>query len=267
MINVKYYKPDRHLSWLVSQFETIKTHEALELEDKFVPRTDVAFVFHFKSLPQLITPVKTELQPFFIAPIIGKANAIKVCGALDTFIVNCKPSVLSRLYHLNMLPDAFLNIDLPYAVFYPLWSKLKKCNTTEKRIEVFSEFIGQKINTPYLPDDIDIVYTRIVENSLSSHLSEIFKESQLSISSIQRNFIQRVGVSPKFLARLMRINYLWDVIQNNKTLSCQDLVFFGNYFDQPHFIKDFKEITGETPNYFFKRNLDLCKILSGKETT
>jgi AraC-like DNA-binding protein len=42
------------------------------------------------------------------------------------------------------------------------------------------------------------------------------------------------------------------------------MVFDGEYFDQSHFIKDFKMITGESPNHFFKRNLELVKVLSGK---
>jgi AraC-like DNA-binding protein len=40
-------------------------------------------------------------------------------------------------------------------------------------------------------------------------------------------------------------------------------VFDGNYFDQAHFINDFKSITGETPSYFFNRNLQITKMFSG----
>ena len=64
--------------------------------------------------------------------------------------------------------------------------------------------------------------------------------------------------------RIVRFNYLWDKIRTEHVLDYQDLVFDGHFFDQSHFIKDFKDIIGETPSYFFKRNLQHLQIISGK---
>jgi len=62
----------------------------------------------------------------------------------------------------------------------------------------------------------------------------------------------------------MRINYIWGTITAGAGIDYHDLVFLGNYFDQTHLIKDFKSITGETPERFFRRNLGVARIFSGK---
>ena len=64
--------------------------------------------------------------------------------------------------------------------------------------------------------------------------------------------------------RIVRLNYLWTKIKYDSAVDYQDLVFNGNYFDQSHFINDFKYIVGETPNQFFNRNLEIVEYFSGK---
>jgi len=112
---------------------------------------------------------------------------------------------------------------------------------------------------------IDIAYRDIVENSILLPFSETLKDINIDERTLQRSFLKRIGVSPKMLARIARVNHLWEEINRQKATSYQDLVYLGNYFDQSHFIKDFKNLVGETPSHFFKRNLKMVKMLSGKQ--
>ncbi len=54
---VKYYKPAPSLQWIIKQFETIKYDGKNQaLTEKIIPRPDAAIVFHFKSIPQVVSP-------------------------------------------------------------------------------------------------------------------------------------------------------------------------------------------------------------------
>ncbi|MDZ7743883.1 MAG: helix-turn-helix domain-containing protein [Bacteroidota bacterium] len=142
---------------------------------------------------------------------------------------------------------------------------MKKLKSTEKRIKCFSEYVNCCQEHPYSPDMTDIAFRSIIENCISMPLSEALKNVNMDERTLQRSFLKRIGVSPKMLARIARVNYLWEEINSQKTTSYQDLVFYGNYFDQTHFIKDFKTLVGETPSHFFKRNLEIVKMISGKQ--
>mgnify|MGYP006277791507 CR=1 FL=1 len=263
--DVNYYLPDADHTWLVTQYETIQFEGKLILTDRFVPRVDVAFVFHFKDTPVILEPKQIKLPAFFIAPVLRNSLKLEIGGRLDTLIIACLPSVLSRVLKIDLSPVEALNIDLDHNKFYPLWKSMKKLKSSEKRIACFSEFVNACQNQPYCPDIIDIAFREIVENSISIPLSETLKNINMDERTLQRSFLKRIGVSPKMLARIARVNYLWEEINKQKATTYQDLVFFGNYFDQTHFIKDFKNLVGETPSHFFKRNLEVVKMISGRQ--
>ncbi|MFV0268804.1 MAG: hypothetical protein ACK5HT_16885, partial [Draconibacterium sp.] len=75
MLKAEFHKPEKTVSWLVKQFETIRSPAGAQIEDKFVPRGDAALVFHFKIQPYLTAPLYADLHRFLDRinpqPIIG----------------------------------------------------------------------------------------------------------------------------------------------------------------------------------------------------
>jgi AraC-like DNA-binding protein len=264
MLQVANYNSDEAQDWLVNKFESFRYHDFSSLTEKYIPRPDISVIFHFNNIPFIVEKTYVKLEPFFATPILSKAITVKIEKNVDAFIVNCKPTVFSRLFNIDMSPVSKHDISLPQDIFYPVWKRLASLNSPEDRIGFFTEFINQYQPTPYTPDTIDFLYDAISEKSITEPLKEIMQNCDASARTIQRNLVKRAGVSPKKLARIVRINYLWDKIKNENVVDYQDLIFDGSFFDQSHFIKDFKSITGETPHYFFTRNQELIRMFSGK---
>ncbi len=263
MLGVKFYRNNESNDWLIRQFEVFNFNESF-LAEKFIPRPDISIVFHFKDRPLILGETNIQLEPFFAAPIIPKSITLNFIGTMDTFIVICKPTVFTRIFGINLSPIPKRSIDLPYPFFYPLWNELAQIKTIQERIDYFTHFVNTIQKTPYHPDNIDMFYDKIVEKGSTTLLKDIVQDCPACQRTLERNFIKRTGVSPKTLMRIVRIDYLWKKIKEDKAIDYQDLVFDGNYFDQAHFIKDFKSIIGETPNYFFNRNLQITKMFSGR---
>jgi len=263
MLGVEVFGSNVHDAWLVQQFENY-SFDGSQVVDKFIPRPHVSAVFHFKQRPHFVDEVSFILDPFFLAPIIPKAFTLKFSGDIDTLVVTCKATVFSRLFILDLSPVPKRSIHLPYPVFHPLWQKMASLKNNQERMNCFSEFINSIQSTPYVPDAVDLFYTKILEKSVTVPLKDIIRECYVSKSTLIRKFVTRTGVSPKTLARIVRLNYAWHKIVNENRVDYQDLVFYGNYFDQSHFINDFKSIVGETPGHFFQRDLNTVKIFSGK---
>lgn len=265
MVDVRFYFPAPQLGFLVRQFETIRISKDQKMTDKFIPRPDAALVFHFRTCPRITSPVCMKLPPFFVAPVVPANFSLTAPGDLDTFIVVCHASVLSRVFRIHMFKGCRFHIPLDPERFQPLWEKLKAVQTDPERIEIFSVWLGD--NCPKKEqdfDEIDQAYLRFLKCSVKTPMSAIVAASQMSQCTLQRKFANRVGVSPKTLMRITRLNYLWDRFKFGRAVNYQDLVFEGNYFDQAHFIKDFKSMTGETPGHFFARNHVVVRILSGR---
>lgn len=265
MIKVETFKIEYCDRWIGEQFEAYR-YNGLPVADKVIPRPYVYIVFHFGDCPIIEGFNSFHLEQVFLAPLVPQAINLKFHGNMDTLVITCKASVFSRLFNIDMTPVKKRSITLPEHIFLPLWEKMSILNSTAERMNCFFNFINSFQQSAYIPDAIDLFYDKIIEKSISTPLKEIMQECCESKSSILRKFIKRTGVNPKTMARLVRFNYLWGKIRDEKVTDFQELVFYGNYFDQAHLIKDFKHITGETPSYFFKRNLDIVKAFSGIPT-
>ena len=262
MLKSKLFNGDKNNEWLIRQFEEYR-FSGSSIEDKFLPRPYVSLIFHFSNCALISGESLVQLEPFFVGPIIPQAINLKFQGNMDTLAVTCKATVFSRLFELDLSPVYKRSINLPQPIFSPLWKKMANLNSSTERIAYFSDFINSIPSGTYCPDAIDTFYDKIIEKSISAPLKEIMAECPASKSTLLRKFVRRTGVSPKTLARIVRINYLWAKIKDETAVDYRELTFYGNYFDQSHFINDFKFIIGETPNYFFTRNLNTVKIFSG----
>lgn len=263
MVDVETFLNDGNNEWLVRQFETYSFNGTF-ITDKFIPRPNISLVFHFKDCPLIIDELPIQLEPLFVGPIIPKVIKLKFHGTMDTFVANCKPTVFSQVFGLDLSPVAKRSVSLPSAIFSPLWKTMADMKSMEERVTYFTAFINSIQKTSYCPDAVDVLYDKIIGMGITTSLKEIMQHCGASKSTLLRKFLKRTGVSPKTLMRIVRLNYLWDKINSENALDYQSLVFDGHYFDQSHFINDFKAIIGETPSHFFKRNLDIVKMLSGK---
>jgi AraC-like DNA-binding protein len=80
-------------------------------------------------------------------------------------------------------------------------------------------------------------------------IKELLQELHISQDAFEKRFRKTTGASPKQFASIVRLRGL---IGRADTSSLTDLAYEAGYFDQAHFIKDFKSFTGKTPGEFYR---------------
>ena len=263
-MDVCFRKPNKRCEWLVKQYEVIKSSEEGDVLEKFIPREDISLVFHFGTPPYMLNPHIGTLPFYFIAPVTSGSKLMRIKASNITFIVTCKPSVFSRIFNINLDSGNGIYVELPFDPFDSFWRRLTLFYDIDDWISCFEGFINETIMGNYNPDYIDVFYDRIIDPAQEKAITDIEGEFFVSPRTLQRQFIKRVGTSPKRLERIIRVNRVWESIKSGVAIDYQNIVFKGKYYDQSHFIREFKEITGETPDRFFKRDLSNVKIMSGK---
>jgi AraC-like DNA-binding protein len=92
---------------------------------------------------------------------------------------------------------------------------------------------------------------KIIENSKGKiKAQDIAHEVCLGIKQFERTFSKYVGVNPKKFASIIRLQNVLQINSKDKRTLSQIAVDNG-YYDQSHFIHDFKSLTGLTPKTFF----------------
>jgi AraC-like DNA-binding protein len=263
-----FYSPSEEVSFLVKGYEILRANALPEfVSDKYIPNGYASLAFNFSGQITILSEPKITVPPFILTFPVLKSFNIEASGMLDSFVVVCHATVLSKVFNINMKssPESYF-IELNPAVFKPLWDNLRAIKNPLDKIKFFEKYVLKNILIkPYQPDEIDRIYSTIMELACNVRINDIINSSSLSESSFRRDFAKRVGLNAKSLIRIVRVNLLWSKIIKSKALDFQEVLFDCNYYDQSHLIKDFKLLIGERPKHFFSRNLEHVRLSSGKD--
>jgi len=84
-------------------------------------------------------------------------------------------------------------------------------------------------------------------------IKEICEKTGFSKKQLERKFVATLGTTPKIYARISRFLNICHHLENYKNKTLTQLTYDCGYYDQAHFIKEFKEFSGFTPKEFYAR--------------
>lgn len=84
-------------------------------------------------------------------------------------------------------------------------------------------------------------------------MDDVAREACLSLRQFQRKCHERLGMNPKLYARIARFSKAYNMFEANQQLTWSHISHRCGYFDQMHFLKDFKEFAGVTPGLMSKK--------------
>ena len=72
----------------------------------------------------------------------------------------------------------------------------------------------------------------------------------ISQDALEKHFRRIVGATPKQFATIVRLRQAVEPSRQSPSLTA--LALDAGYYDQSHFIRDFRAITGDAPGHFFQ---------------
>jgi AraC-like DNA-binding protein len=81
-------------------------------------------------------------------------------------------------------------------------------------------------------------------------LDKLARDCNVSNRYLQKLFREKIGFSPKFLIRIARFQHAMNQLIHSRATSLTQLACETGYYDQAHFIREFKEFTGGSPSRF-----------------
>ena len=147
-----------------------------------------------------------------------------------------------------------------------LETAILSAQTIEERIEIVERFLMERLVSAESIDRIAKASSKLLLE-LNGQLSVNELSDQLNVNrrQLERKFTSAIGLSPKQLSKIIRLQATLKMIANNQFTSLTEIAYEGNYYDQAHFIKDFKEFTGVSPKQFYANNLKMSKLFLNAE--
>jgi AraC-like DNA-binding protein len=112
---------------------------------------------------------------------------------------------------------------------------------------------GQNPKRDPLAEKIGALVEQIADDRTITTVETLARKSDMGIRSLQRLFSRYIGVSPKWVINRHRLHEVVDRLSQGETVDWTRLALELGYFDQAHFIKDFKSIIGRTPGDYRRR--------------
>lgn len=133
-----------------------------------------------------------------------------------------------------------------------LEEQLCEAKTDAERITVMEHFLLNR-KRQATPDQMIMAAISIINQHKGSiRIRDLATQLHTSHSPLEKKFRQLVGASPKKFASIVRMHHL--IGQQKKQDSFTAAAYEAGFYDQAHFIKEFKQFTGETPKEFFSRD-------------
>ena len=124
----------------------------------------------------------------------------------------------------------------------------------EEKVELIQQFLINLLLKRSEDKIFDYCVNKIKASIGSIEINQLEKETGYSRRRLNMKFHEKIGVSPKTLCALTRFTYVYQILANNPNEIFLDKIFYNLYYDQAHFIKEFKRFTGHPP-VTYERNI------------
>jgi AraC-like DNA-binding protein len=108
---------------------------------------------------------------------------------------------------------------------------------------------------------VDYALLGIVHCPTSKYLHQLSDRIGYSRKHFIQLFKEQVGVSPKQYLRIMRFQKAIAAIEKHAFISWSTLALECGFYDQAHFINDFRHFSGFTPNEYIARKTALLNYV------
>lgn len=242
-----------------------------------IPMTDSSIVVPHSSA-KLIVPVRGKLK----TEEIDLTREYPISKILVTGIWDHPVSIRSSDFQINTLIFRFTTIG-GYQIFpFPLHESTNKIlyfsDIFGKSAEKLEETLSNS-NDPYRISDgiqeflicsknllnrenriVNYVVDQIQLQKGQHFIQDIFEDIGYSKRYIDKLFLSYIGVSPKIVSSMERFQSIYKTWAKTDILHFQKLGLLDLYYDQAHFIKEFKKYTGQTPGRFSSNNNQFGKL-------
>jgi len=252
----KQCEPVTQLSDIVKSFWMIDSGtDNIKVHEKIIPDGYPEMIFHYQD------PYKSNINgswrdlgdKYIIAGQIRNHFYLENTGYTGMFAIKFQPWVFKNLFNVDMsslTDNAILIPDAIYQQIKPLkdiaFEPISFENKVKKSEQWLSHFVS-KISPPSSQGQAAV--TMILASNGQLSLDEVLTQTQLNERQLERYFKTHIGVSPKFYCRIIRFSYIFKLASsehpNWAAISAQ-----SGFYDQSHFIKNFKEFTGEEPSKY-----------------
>lgn len=271
-MNYETFEPHQELASLVKCYWTLESPEEVPPEKQtIVPDGCMEMIFHYGDLYVQYTEMgKSIVQPrCFVIGQLTRPLEIEPTGETGIFSVRFHPNgfLPFATIPIKEMENKAVSLDKLFGKDgADIEDKILNAPSTLERIKLIEGFLLKRLTDA---ETVDNIVKSTVEIILTANgqlsVDELSRQTNINRRQLERKFSSVIGLSPKQLSKTIRLQATLKMLLSNQFTSLTALAYENEYYDQAHFIKDFKELTGFTPREFYGNNLKMSSLFYGTD--
>ncbi len=263
-------KPSKALSPYIKRYWAIENvlDKGEVCVQRIIPTGLTELMLYFTPRPKILTDNKDLSDN---AALYGHQNSfydMELTGNLSVFSIVFEPQGLMQFFNFPLTEICNRNIslkDISGQAGQDLEEKMSEASTFPQRVTIVEAYLFDLLKNNF--DDFEFrrinhIAGLIKQTYGNIHINQLASEACLSRKQFERIFAEHIGISPKQYLKIIRFQSAIFQKQRNNDLNMTELSYSSGYFDQSHFINDFKSLSGLTPKHYFAGN-EICSDFFG----
>ncbi|MEQ9468520.1 MAG: helix-turn-helix transcriptional regulator [Ekhidna sp.] len=248
------FQPSEDLKELVKEYWIFESDDLKVSQQKIIPDGFSEIIIHYGDPYRInLSGQWGEQKSLLFSSQISKYFFLENTGKSGMLGIKLYPTAFHELFQLDVseLTDQVLPLDTLISGTENLVKIQNEDSPMKQKVELAESWLKRHLPNLNPQEKIRTCISQIHESHGMIDMDQMACEAALSARQLERLFKKVIGLTPKFYCRIIRFNYIFDVIKDQNDSWVRTALKSG-YFDQSHFIKNFKEFTGEEPsNYGF----------------
>lgn len=246
------YIPCDRLKPFIRSFSISEVRE--ESIYKVLPGTGLVIGFQFKGkLVHIDNNVEIPLSAAGITGLHDSYRIFKNSEDTGTVLIYFKEGGASAFFkepvHELFSESVSLDNFMLRSELLVLEERLCEAQKDTERISIVEQFLVSRMCRKY-PDQLVIAALAVInKNNGNIRIKELAASLNTSQSPLEKRFRRVIGASPKKFASIVRLRHTLQIYDPHRSFT--ELGYDAGFYDQSHFIKEFRRFTGETPEDFF----------------
>ncbi|MDN5285750.1 MAG: uncharacterized protein JWR38_2024 [Mucilaginibacter sp.] len=257
-MKVRFAKPDQLLSPYIERYWSWENEENKSCYLPHVPPgAGIDLYFHYKR-PFAIrdTGILASSHLLYSG---NKSSSILPTDEVGFIVVRFRCSMFGNFTPIptHELENAFVDAGTIWkTVGKQLEEEIGIAETIEERVKLLDEFLLQQLSQyhrPVLNYWKGIIYTLYYHHD-EARLDQLAQQMKITPRHFRRVFYEVSGMTPKHFQQLSRFRAVLKHLLINNDSNYLPIALEMGYFDQMHFIKEFKNFMNITPSVFLAPN-------------
>lgn len=250
------FPPTPALAHLVKEFWLVENPDPTPRVQKIIPDGYCEIIFHDGDPFRIKLHHDWEIQErILFSGQISRHFYVQNTGSTGMLGIKLMPDAPHRMFGMHMpgftdrvVPWNQIHIDTPPSEL--IRHELEAEDRISLAIGWLDTFNTDNSRNSRLSD----VISEQISNHGMTGIESLAALSGMTRRHLEREFRKVVGLTPKYYSRIMQFNYIFEAIRMQDN-SWVDVALNSGYFDQSHFIRNFKAFTGKSPTeYGFDEN-------------